>query len=185
MADSSSGWGWKAGLSAAICGAIIAAITGSLAPFWAWLQNAIVACISYLAAPSAWPNWIAYLLTMISVMALIRAAFSWIQSTAIKYKDFTQFNFRGAVWRWSFDSGRPHNVWCYCGTCDGTLVYSAEGDGFYSDSRTTFHCEHCERKVTEFDGTKSDVIGVVSREIERQIRTGEWEQHVSPKEQKT
>ena len=81
--------------------------------------------------------------------------------------------FLGMTWRWRYRRGRPVNIWCYCPDDDSELVYS------YSqlERQVTFECETCGRRFGQFSGDHNYVRGLVRRQIQRKLRTGEWSAH--------
>ncbi|HYW04184.1 MAG TPA: hypothetical protein VFA86_09600 [Gammaproteobacteria bacterium] len=85
---------------------------------------------------------------------------------------YRQDHFLGLRWRWRYRHGAPTGIWCYCPGDDTQLIYN------YSqvDNEVTFHCETCGKRYGSFAGDYSYVRGLIRRQIDRKLRTGEWRQ---------
>lgn len=84
----------------------------------------------------------------------------------------------GMNWRWSWSGYNINNLWCFCPSCDATLVYDdSSRHNYHNPTVTHFICENCSNRIvgTITGGDKPYAIGAVKREIERRIRTGENE----------
>jgi len=84
----------------------------------------------------------------------------------------------GMNWRWSWKGYNINDLWCFCPSCDATLVYDdSSRHDFYHSTVTHFLCENCSNRIvgTIKGGDKTYAIGAIKREIDRRIRTGEHE----------
>jgi hypothetical protein len=88
--------------------------------------------------------------------------------------DYKGDQFNGVNWKWSqLEKSMPKNPEGFCPICSTRLVYHYDG---WPMIQTVFTCDHCERDVTTMNGDLNGALGIVKREIERRINTGEWKQ---------
>jgi len=147
---------------------------------FAWFWSILVWCWKVLIASYALPGWawigiaIFTLIGIISTFIAIRGESS---SPEIKY--YTEDFIYNTIWRWRWSGRHISNLWCFCPTCDATLVYDDSSYYNRTASQTSFICENCSHRViTSINGgNKSYAIGAVEREIERRVRTGEYKKH--------
>ncbi|NQZ86668.1 MAG: hypothetical protein HRT54_03710 [Colwellia sp.] len=123
---------------------------------------------------SGWFFLLLFILAFIgSVVILINIADMFKQP---EHKDYVSDNIFDVNWRWDWRGVNISNLWCYCPTCDATLVYddSTCHSSFYDRSETKFICENCNRQTmgAVAGGDKSYALGAVKREIDRRIRVG-------------
>lgn len=169
---------WK-GAAGAVGAAATVWVAGWFEPFWKYCVGYIAAGWSHLMASSQYPNWSAYLVSLLALIsALIWAFMAW-SSRKDNQKRFNQFNFLGSGWRWNTISNSPVGLLAYCPECDIRLVYEETGGRFSDEPKTiALHCEKCDAVRTCELGDLEHLNGRVSREIDRLIRTGQWRQHV-------
>jgi len=103
------------------------------------------------------------------------------ESEEPEFKSYVEDFMHGAKWRWSWIGNQISDVWCFCPSCDATLVYDDSScRNLYSDvNKTDFICENCSRSVVASisGGNKDYATGAVEREISRRIRTDEYKKH--------
>lgn len=127
------------------------------------------------------PGWLLLLLVLLALYSAARILFA-LRRPANEpfFKKYTQDMIYEAKWRWSWNGNNVYNLWCFCPTCDATLVYDDSSCRSYShtESKTLFICERCNRRVVTSisGGDKSYAVGAAEREIYRRVRTNE---HVS------
>lgn len=85
-------------------------------------------------------------------------------------KRYREDHFLGLRWRWRWRRGRPVDIWCYCPDDDTQLVFRYS----QADNEVTFQCETCGRRYGSFAGDYSYVRGLIRRQIDRKLRSGEW-----------
>ncbi len=125
------------------------------------------------------PLW---LLCILSLAALIVAALILLlvfqkksESSEPSWNDYRKDFFHGMIWRWSYSASQKiQNVAAYCPRDDTILVY---GYGRY-DRETIFQCETCKQVFDPIQGDHDNALGVIERQIDRKLRTGEWKQVV-------
>ena len=147
-----------------------------------WLWEHIVWCWEMLITSYYLPGWV-WLIT--GVLALIGLINIYIaikgDSGESEYKKYVEDLIYGAKWRWDWRGNNISNTWCFCPTCDATLVYDDSScRSFYASiKKTDFICENCNNQVIASveGGNKDYAIGAAEREINRRIRTGEYEKH--------
>ena len=142
-----------------------------------WVSETAALAWSHFLGTSEFPNWGLYLLALMSIHTVTY----WIaRVTKPKGPSVAEYNhdtFLGLKWRWSYMSGHPTNAWAFCPRCDTILVYSEVGSRFDQDRKTVLTCETCNCDLLDHDGDKDYLVQKIHRQIDRKIRTGEW-QHV-------
>ncbi len=98
-----------------------------------------------------------------------------------EFKKYIEDSIRGAKWRWNWSGTNITNIWCYCPHCDATLVYDDSScRSFHTNiNKTDFICENCNHNIISSitGGNKDYATGLITREIERRVRTGEYQKH--------
>ena len=175
------------GVIATVVGGIILAILSEVWPpvklGVAWLWEEVLAFASLFGKTYATPGWALAILSILSLVTLVRAVIAWRSTSAAPtpsapYSTYVEDILFGAKWRWSWSGGDVANLWCFCPVCDGELVYDDSSAHRYSiraEPQTMFICEHCNRNVMGRieGGDKNYALGAVRREIRRRIRTGQ------------
>lgn len=137
------------------------------------LEYAIAQATEHLAATTAVQNWVLYLLVSASLPSLVLLA-KLAFGRRPGFLDYTSDRFLGLTWRWRYRRfGRPDVPWAHCSVCDTALIYNSEGDG--GRMRTVLTCETCDRTVLQHEGDAQYLAAKILRQIERRIRTGEWQ----------
>lgn len=172
-------------IASVIAGVILLAVPALreyAASFLGWLWSGVVWCWEALIASYSLPGWawlaifILALVGLINIYLVIRG-----EAEEPEFKSYIEDFIHGTKWRWSWAGNSISNVWCYCLHCDATLVYDDSScRDLYSDvNKTDFICENCSHGViaTITGGSKDYATGVIKREIDRRIRTGEYKKH--------
>lgn len=142
-----------------------------------WLWEVLVA--SYWMPGYAYlPTFILAFIGLVSILVGIYIAVKGEgKPEEPEFKKYTEDFIRGVKWRWVWADNQISNVWCYCPNCDATLVYDDRScrDLLEDIHKTDFICENCNRVITSITGgNKAYAISLISREIVRKIRTGEY-----------
>lgn len=175
------------GVIATVVGGVILAVLGEVWPpvksAISWLWGQVQAFASVFGETYAVPGWALSFLSLLALVTAVRAVIAWrstseVPTTSAPYRTYVEDILFGAKWRWSWSGGDIANLWCFCPTCDGELVYddsSAHQFGIREEPQTVFICEHCNRSVMgRIEGGDKDYsLGAVRREIRRRIRTGQ------------
>jgi len=179
MAGEKSGAVWV-GVVGAVAGAVTAAALGWLASAWLWLVGFVGAVWVHLSAQSSMPNWLAYLLSLISATWALSAWLRYRRNSKDNHERFNQFIWDGVRWRWRFISGQPTLLSSYCPACDTQLVYEQTGGDLLSGDPliTELHCEHCGTRLLREEGSYKNVTARVARQVDRLIRTDKWRDYV-------
>jgi hypothetical protein len=174
---------WK-GVGGAFGAAVFLGLASLYEPFWKTFSGSMQTGWSHLMASSQYPNWSAYLVSLLAAMSLLRWALSAWRSRTDSTIRFNQFNEGGDVlWSWGSISSHPVGLVPYCPTCSTQLVFRYDdGEGLYfgGQRHTELICQRCNRHrvVLREPGDYEDLIKRIKREIDRLIRTGEWRRHV-------
>ncbi|EPM4854000.1 hypothetical protein ACTIRA_004597 [Vibrio parahaemolyticus] len=139
---------------------------------WCWIA---------LIDTYALPGWLwipIMLLTLMGVSSIYQSLkVSKKQPEYIKYQEDFLYSVK---WRWTWHDNKISNLWCFCPSCDATLVYDDSScRSFYEESKTDFICENCHNRIvtTVKGGDHYYAIEAAEREILRRIRTGEYNAH--------
>lgn len=181
MADKKDGIGSEfiKGIGGAVGAAVCLWIASWYEPFWKTFSGFMQLGWRKLMAQSQWPNWSAYLVSLLAAISLLRWAFKAWSSRKDSLSRFHQLNSVGSVWRWNVISSHPIALQAYCPECDMRLVYEETGGRFTNEAQTVvLRCEKCDVVRTSEPGDMKYLNNRVSREIDRLIRTGEWRRHV-------
>lgn len=142
---------------------------------WAWLFGIPGAIWGHLGRSSAMPNWSIYLLGATAVFACGFVIWAAFRAAAPEWKAYVEDNFHGVRWRWRYSSATSPDPWAYCPTCDTMLVYTQQGNRFSPEPTiVTLFCERCDVKHLEHEGDKNYLVAAIRRQIDRNIRTGDW-----------
>ena len=144
---------------------------------WAW--SGIIWGWEVLIGSYSLPGWAWLLIFIFALIGLINI-YGAIkgESEELEFKSYVEDFIYGAKWRWNWLGNNISNLWCFCPSCDATLVYDDSScSSFSSDvSKTDFICENCNRRVVASisGGNNKYATGAVEREVGRRIRTGEY-----------
>lgn len=167
--------------SQVIAGLIVAAVVAAVSFIpgtFKWAVEAATDFWSHLFGATALPNWSLYLLALLSINTIIYWTALAIKQKGPNISAYNHDTFLGLKWRWSYISGNPVNAWAFCPHCDTMLVYSNIGSFFDGDRKTVLTCETCGQDMLHHNGEKDYLVEKIHRQIDRKIRTGEWERIV-------
>ena len=165
----------NAGTSRALVLVLLAALAGAV--YYLGLPeplaSALTQAIEHFLAVTAVPNWVLYLLVLAALPSAALLAKSALRPRP-EVLEYTTDRFLGLTWRWRYRRfGRPDAPWAHCPVCDTALIYNSQSDG--SRMRTVLTCESCDRTVLQHEGDAQYLAAKILRQIERKIRTGEWQ----------
>ncbi|ABB32507.1 hypothetical protein Gmet_2282 [Geobacter metallireducens GS-15] len=161
-------------------GLILSAIPyarGLLLSLIAWVWSGAVWARKTITLSYPTPGWLLLLIGLFALYGAVCTLFALRPKKEPLHKKYTEDIIYGAKWRWSWVGSNVSNLWCYCPTCDATLVYDDSScRSRYEPSKTDFICERCNGKVvtTIQGGNKSYAVGAAERELLRKVRTGEY-----------
>lgn len=155
----------------------------SLIPgFYPAIWNFLKATSIYLVGSATLPRWALFLLILLSAIFVLRGSSRLFRGSASPSMfDYREDTILGLTWRWDYGPHGPTNVWCYCPTCDTSLVYSEDRDWTeYGQGRNLviLRCETCGNRVKDFEGDRDYLISRVLRQIDRIQRSGEWKKRI-------
>lgn len=150
--------------------------------FLKWLWSGVAWCWLAITDTYSLSGWVLLLLVFLSIPSIIRLVFLLIRKNEeeVDFRSYTADMMYGVKWRWSWVGDTLSNLWCYCPSCDATLVYddsSCHQNIYFTDERKTdFICENCNNSIiaSVSGGDKRYTLGAAEREILRRIRTGEY-----------
>ena len=164
-----------------IAGLLVAAIIGavSLIPgAFKWAMETATLFWGHLFGVSSLPNWILYLLALMSLNTIIYWAALVFKPKGPNISAYKYDTFLDLKWRWSYLSGSPINAWAFCPHCDTMLVHSQDGNFYDSNRKTVLTCETCNQDMLRHEGDKDYLVEKIHRQIDRKIRNGDWERIV-------
>lgn len=183
--EGTGAWAWILGvLGAVVAGWIVEWLTpvAVFAAVWNWLAAMASNSWSWAWSPATVPRLIWYTLLMFVALAVVRSIRSSLRKTAIpSFHTYKQDRFEGAIWRWNFTAnGRIVDVIPHCPTCDMVLTYVSDHWSFHDEFDLA--CEHCGvRKGRTHHCKPHHLEDLITRKVERKIRTGEWKEAVAAK----
>ena len=164
--------------SQVIAGLVVAVIIGAVSfvpGAFKWALEVVSIFWNHLFGVSALRNWSLYVLALMSLNTIIYWAVLVFKTKGPNIAAYKQDSFLGLKWRWSYVSGSPVNAWAFCPHCDTMLVYSVNGSFYDADRTTVLSCETCGQEMLHHKGDKEYLVEKIHRQIDRKIRTGEWE----------
>ena len=142
-----------------------------------WLWSIVLWCWEVITGSYSLPGWawaIIFILAFIGVINIYIALRE--QKEEPEFRIYTEDNLYNAKWKWQWLGNQISNLWCFCPSCDATLVYDDSScSRVFEESQTHFICENCNNRVVSSvkGGNRHYAVGAAEREILRRIRTGE------------
>lgn len=172
-------------IASVIAGVILIAIPvlrGYVFGFISWLWSGVVWCWEALIASYSLPGWVWLLIFILALVGLINIYLALKgDSEEPEHRSYVEDFIYGAKWRWVWVHNQISNVWCFCPRCDATLVYDDSScRSIYSDvNKTDFICENCGHSIVASvaGGNKDYATSAIRREIDRRVRTDEYEKN--------
>lgn len=96
------------------------------------------------------------------------------------YSSYKRDEVRGIVCEWDIiEDKRPDkNISFFCPKCSSRLIQRQEDNYMVGTTTVDFYCESCKRILLTVDGDLDQSRDILRNEIERNIRTGEWKNHI-------
>lgn len=176
------------GTIASTLGTILAAVAMKGVKFVLGLAKSLVALAwQSLASKYSVPVW----LLLIGVLWILFTLYAVVRRILIEARQpqpdthYFQDTFLGLTWRWTYSNQTINPPFCFCPSCDTLLIwditiseqYIAHFEG--KSAVTSIKCEHCHRELYHGDGDQRTIQAQVVRQIDRKIRTGEWQKPLS------
>ena len=159
----------------------VPALRGYLASFSSWAWSVVIWCWEALVTLYSLPGWAWLIILFFAIVGLVNIYLALKgEASEPEFKSYTEDYIHGAKWRWAWAGNQISNVWCFCPSCDATLVYDDSScRNIMADiNKTDFICENCNRKIASINGgNKSYATGAIEREIDRRIRINEYKKH--------
>ena len=160
-----------------IAAAILAGLAqiGPVRPFLdRFLFSPLLAVWRWLVHSVPVPVWLLVALAVLALATVIRIVVAQLKSRSPHWLDYRADRFLGVHWRWTFSAGEVSRITPFCPIDDTLLV----GDNGYKSFN--LRCETCAQTWGPFEGDGHSLTGTIRRQIERKIRSGEWQSVVSP-----
>ncbi len=166
-------------LGTVISGLILAIflwLAGFLPAIWHALKSASIWFFHFLVSSFPIPVWSIVFIFILIVPTLIKlfSRFSKKDVNHPNWRDYNEDEILKMRWRWRYTSygGNIENIVCFCPSDDTQLIYEDWG------SQVVFRCETCRRQFGPIQGSHGYIIGMIERQIQRKLRTGEWKEVV-------
>jgi len=178
----------------------IAAIRPAREVAWAvlkWIGRLLESGWDHLGSTVPVPLWVVYVVVGLLVWAAISVArrIQITKDTGQAAPDldpnpnpnpltFRQAHINGVVWRWNWGRGfQPINLAAFCPRCDLQVPLNWPEPGLGLNAPIV--CDRCTYQLDLDFYSTAQVQSFARREIQRQVRTGEWRKSVSSVDQST
>jgi len=121
------------------------------------------------------PGWLILIACLLALPTILKFFLQIFKDEEPHFKYVNDY-INNVNWEWKWIGGQISNLWCFCPSCEGRLVYE-QFEVFEETyvNKTNFLCENCGHSTkTTILGTYPQAIGSIEREIERRIRTDEY-----------
>lgn len=126
-----------------------------------WMWGTVVAGYDWLGRVYAVPAWLLVIIAPLALAEVRRIGVKLWPKRGPTYKDYTEDHLFGTVWRWQWVGETLINLWAFCPSCDGELVYDDSTchrlvyGSYDPPCATKFSCERCGGSVkAEFQGNR-------------------------------
>lgn len=145
--------------------------------WWPSIASAANALASMAVDQSTLPNWVIWLLLLLSAAAALIVLFAfrnWIRprtSGETEWQSYVEDNFKGLKWRWKFGDhpGEIYDVCCFCPKCDFQL-FPYDSSPYGASDRIGFYCDECSIHLGEHEESFSSLNSRIERHIQQKIR---------------
>ena len=146
-------------------------LTGFISIVWHACKSAVIWLYHFLLLSIPVPLWLIIIISPIIISTLIKfyVGFKKKDVELSTFRDYNQDDIMGVRWRWRYTfNGGIDNLYCLCQSDSTQLVYT------YDYRQLYFRCETCGEKFGLFEGDHNFVLGMIERQIQRKLRSGEW-----------
>ena len=161
--------------------AIILALWNTIVVLLKWLVSTVGDIWMFIISKVSIPWIILILLVVLSLPTIWRFAKTFIpeRNESLSLQNYRQDTMFNVVWKWAeTPPSSIRRINGFCVKCQTRLVYETGFD----NNETVFVCEKCGTRSDKFTGDIDNALGVVWRQIERKINTGEWKNIVEQKQ---
>lgn len=162
-------------------GLLVAGVLGVIGWATGWLTALPSAVWNHLTGTVTVAIWVLYALGACAFAVVAGGLVMlvlWLRQA--EWQGYTDDQFFGARWNWSYRNNRISDLRPLCPTCQTVLVGRLEGDGFIEPISVQLDCERCAITHVRHNGDQDSLFGAVRRQIDRNIRTNDWQQQVPP-----
>jgi hypothetical protein len=161
---------------------VVPMLRGYVLSFISWIWSVLIWCWELLVASYSLPGWAWLIIAVFTLVGLVNIYLAIKgKSEQPEFKLYVEDSIHGVKWRWSWVGNQISNIWCYCPSCDATLVYDDSScSNYLSDiKKTDFICENCGHSIVASiaGGNKNYAISAIRREIDRRIRKDMHKKH--------
>lgn len=171
----------------AVIGAVLTT-TVFVPGFWSWVGRVLWFTWRLLVSTVSVPVWLIGVIGALTLTLLYLAAKRALAAVStpafLAYKEDVIFGIR---WRWSYAGNTLDEPREFCPQCDTRLLFRNEygmPHGLVTRNythQTVFFCENCNWQSQPLDGNHGEVIDRVMRQIDRRLRSGEWQRALPKK----
>lgn len=146
-------------------------LPGGWGTVFAWISKVFGSAIKWLGSPATMPTWVMVVLFGIAAVVVIGVAIFAYVVVKKPGEDltFTEAEYFGVKWRWSYGHTGIYNVVSFCPRCD-LQVHPSNGSSYSFIDRIGFKCEDCHWTSQDFDCGHADLIDRVTRKIQQELR---------------
>jgi len=155
-------------------------------PLIGFLSSALTATWTWLTTGHGIFGWHLALIILLAGAAIFGGCFAgYVYLTAYHWKNYRSDMFFGVNWRWHYMGSSINNPVPFCPQCDTQLVVEEKINfhGILSHvERTNYLCDHCGHPCGSQPETFSKTLERVIRQIDRKLRTNEWQNDTKTKQ---
>lgn len=120
------------------------------------------------------PPWLIITLAIVFIIGALTLFVSiFVKKPA--YHRYVSDNIYNIKWKWFWKKEKITELFCFCPTCDESLVYDDSSCNNSSHNKQTkFICEKCHFSSAINGGNISYSLDIVEREIHRKVRLNEF-----------
>jgi len=144
-----------------------------LSTFW----NSVLWMWEALFSSYGLPGWALLILSFLALFPLFDVFQLIMKKNSQPHFEYVRDYLHKVNWEWRWFGDQILDLWCYCPSCSGVLIFNDSDRGPYGvgDAKTHFICEHCDHQTkSTIPGVESQALGLIEREIHRKVKTKEY-----------
>jgi hypothetical protein len=167
--------------SSVVASLIVAAILAFVPGLFSGLVEVFTKVFKWLGTSTPVWNWL-----LLALIALSIAFFATIALIAfvrvlkkIDTNKYIKDTFMGFVWRWRINENEIYDIVPFCPKCDMQIYpKNVQGPRYLEENKVRIECDDCRGFAEILNYSPDDLIDHVRRQIEKNIRTGEWRNRI-------
>ena len=162
---------WVIGLPAMIFAIIVAVFHKRIE---SWVEAVFSSVWGWLTAGHSVAGWLIVIMAAVALAGLIGvASILWMAIVSHPHQ-YTEDEFGGIRWRWSWSENTPSEPFPFCPRCDHILLEDHDHRSVPQLGHTmVLDCENCGFNI-ESNGVIEGMRLRVLRNVDRKFRSGEW-----------